>query len=135
MELKYDLAYLFECHFADGTVLQQTPEDLSKTEPNKSAFYDVLQRNDEVIVFGIVNDDHTYAVDLRDGHFEIDGVPLYVHGQDELPPDTKYRVVYFRRVSHMITQGYEIAESAVKYHIGWQATVDGKNYQKTIAVS
>ena len=135
MELKYDLAYLFECHFTDGTILQQTPEDISQIDPTRSAFYDVMQRNDDVMVFGLVNDEHTYAVDLRDGHFEVDGVPFEIHGQDVLPNDTKYRVVYFRRVTHTITQGYSIVESIIKYHIGWQATVDGKNYQQTIALS
>lgn len=131
-----ELTYLFECHFTDGTFIQQTPEDVSKTDPSKSAFYDVLQRNDEVMIFAIVNDDHTYVVDLRDGHFEIDGIPFTVHDKDELPHDCKFRVVYFRRNVHTITQGYvNMTDSSVKYHIGWQTTVEGKNYQKTIAIA
>jgi hypothetical protein len=131
-----ELAYLFECHFVDGTMIQQTPDDISKLDSARSAFYDVSQRIDEVIVFGLVNDDHTYVVDLRDGHFEIDGVPFDISGQDELPAGTSYRLIYFRRVVHTITQGFvNMTDSTVKYHIGWQATVDGKNFQQTISVS
>ena len=129
-----ELAYLFECHFTDGTVYQQTPEDVSVTGVG-SAFTDVMQRIDEVEVFGIVNDEHTYAVDLVDGHFEIDGVPFNVHAE-QLPPDCKYRLIYFRRHRHTITMGYsDMEEHTVEYHIGWQTTVDGKNYQRTISVS
>jgi hypothetical protein len=134
-----ELAYLFECHFSDGTMLQQTPEDTSKIAPpeeKKSAFYDVMQRIDDVIVFGLVNDDHTYVVDLRDGHFDINGRSFTIHDKEDLPPDTKYRLVYFRRRTEAVTLGYvEAQESSVKYHLGWQATVDGKNHQKTIAIS
>lgn len=130
------LAYLFECHFTDETVLFQTQDDVSTLDPTKSAFYDALQRADEIAVFGIVNDEHTYAVDLRDGHFEIDGIPFVVHSGDELPTtDCTYRIVYFRRVRQSVTMGYtEMASVDTEYHIGWQTTIDGKNYQKTIAV-
>jgi hypothetical protein len=133
-----ELGYLFECHFSDGTMLQQTAEDVSQiasSEEHKSAFYDVMQRIDDVIVFGIVDPNHTYSVDLRDGHFEIDGLAFTIHDKEDLPPDAKYRLVYFRRRTEAVTLGYVQAQtSSVAYHIGWQTTVDGKNYQKTIAV-
>lgn len=44
-----NLAYLFECHLKDGTMIQQTPEDVSVIDPAKSAFYDVLQRINDVV--------------------------------------------------------------------------------------
>lgn len=132
---KTTLAYLFECHFKDGSILFQTADDVSATMPEKSAFFDVLQRIDDVEVFGIVNDEHTYAVDLRDGHFEIDGVPFKVTGDEELTADCTFRLVYFRRVRQTVSMGYTNMESTtVEYHIGWQTTIDGKNHQKTISV-
>ncbi len=132
------LAYLFECHFSDGTILQQTEEDLSAVDPTRSAFYDVAQRLDDVEVFGLFNDDHTIVVDLRDGHFEIDGLPFKVVGQDELPEgDHKFRLIYFRRHRHTVAMGEGLPEElahTIEFHVGWQTTIDGKNYQQTIAV-
>jgi len=130
------LAYLFECHFKDGTFIQQTQEDVSSVDPTKSAFYDVLQRIDDVLVFGIVNGSHVYVVDLRDGHFIIDDVPFEVNTGKELPTtDCEYRLIYFRRHRHTVTMGYsDVEEHTVDYHLGWQTTIDGENYQRTISV-
>jgi hypothetical protein len=134
------LKFLFEAHFSDGSQIQQTPEDISATDPTKSAFYDVAQRLDDVVYFGIFNPSRpteTYVVDLKNGHFEICGVPITAHQQsaENFPPDTKFRLVYFRKVTRhfnpadMLETGVEMA-----FHIGWQCTVDGKNVQQTIAV-
>ena len=72
------MKYLFECHFNDGTVLQQTEADVSTIDPSRSAFYDVMQRNDDIVVFGIFNDQHTYAVDLRDGSFVVNNAKFTI---------------------------------------------------------
>jgi hypothetical protein len=126
------LTYLFECLFTDGTTLKQTAEDVSKTDPTKSAFFDVVQRKNDVVSFGINNKQHSYVVDLRDGHFEIDGVPFKVH--TELPQENCiFRLIYFRRHQQNTTLGGKSSHTVV-YHIGWQTTVDGKNYQQTISV-
>lgn len=134
-----ELQYLFECHFNDGTMLQQTQEDISKIAPpedKKSAFYDVKQRMDDVIVFGLVNDHHTYVVDLRDGHFEIDGVPFNVHDGENFPVGAKFRLIYFRRNFQSVTLGYVQAQSSTcEYHLGWQTNLsDGTNIQRTISI-
>lgn len=132
-----ELAYLFECHFSDGTAIVQTPEDISSIDPTRSEFFDVLQRTEDIESFGIYNNENTYAVDLRDGHFEINGIPFEVHGDDELPVDInqcKLRLIYFRRHRHTVTLGLDGEEHDVAYHVGWQTTIDGKNYQRTISV-
>ena len=149
------LAYLFECHFNDGTIIQQTEEDVSKIDPNRSSFYDVIQRKDDVEVFGIFNDQHTYAVDLRDGHFEIDGAPfsiqkdVSVEPTEENPtpvlepfvkiPDQKLELVYFRRHVHVTVMGQEnVPEDishSIEFFMGWKTTVNGKEVQQTISVS
>jgi hypothetical protein len=126
------LAYLFECHFEDGTILFQTPTDVSSIDSSKSAFYDVSLRLAEVEVFGLVNNEHTYAVFLKDGHFEIDGVPFELtSGDDCIPVGTAFRLVYFRRHRH---QFGGVEDHLVTYHFGWQATINGKNLQRTISL-
>ena len=128
--------YLFEAHFKDGTRIQQTQEDLSATEPSKSAFYDVAQRMDEVEIFGLFSDETNdiCVVDLRDGHFEVNGVPFHV-GTTEFLPDTKFRLIYFRKVKrHFHVGSMEQVGHEITFNIGWQTTVDGKNFQETIEV-
>jgi hypothetical protein len=135
------LAYLFECHFKDGTVLQQTQEDISTIDPTRSAFYDVLQRKNDIEVFGIFNDHHTYAVDLRDGHFEIDGAAFNISPNDSFSykEHHDYRVIYFRRHQHTVVTGADSSDDlfhTITFHIGWQTTLsDGSNVQQTISVS
>ena len=128
------LAYLFECHFNDRTFIQQTQEDASTTTPGKNAFYDVLQRINDVVAFGVFNDDHAYVVDLRDGHFDIDGVPFKAEPFDfPTGHDQPYRLIYFKRHTHSVTLGQDGEDHTIGYYLGWQITVDGKNYQQTIS--
>ena len=130
-------AYLFTCRFKDGSVIQQTQEDVSQEDSTRSAFYDVVQRLDEVELFTITKQDarqHTYTVDLRDGHFEVDGIPFYA--SEELPGEAMYRLIYFHRHQHRVVQGQTLTGDGalIQYYIGWQTTIDGKNFQSTISV-
>jgi hypothetical protein len=132
------LSYLFEAHLNDGSVIQQTPEDVSKTDPDRSAYYDVIQRLSDVQVFGLFNDNHTYVVDLRDGHFEVDGVPLNVGSEEdiELMPDQKFELVYFRRHMHVTAVGAQLPvelSHSVEYFLGWTTEVNGKQIRRTIS--
>lgn len=155
------MKYLFECHFNDGTVLQQTEADVSTVDSTRSAFYDVMQRSADIIVFGIYNDQNTYAVDLRDGSFLVNGakfsvpakvvVATLVTATDcdpkaelqsldfEAQPDQKYELVYFRRHSHVTVMGAsdvpEELSHRVEYHLGWSTLVDGTEVRQTICVS
>jgi len=124
------LDYLFECRFSDGTILKQTQADVSTTDVTKSAFYDVLQG--VPVVFSISNGTHLYTVDLGDGHFEIDGIRFFIHG-NRPEGDCTYRLIYFRRHHHNTSQGGGRSHS-VEYHIGWQTTIAGENYQQTISL-
>jgi hypothetical protein len=124
------LKYLFTCHFSDGTTIRQSAEDVSQLDPTKSAFYDVSHRLKDVVKFVLSDGQHTCAVDLTDGHFEIDGFSFYAH--EELS-DAEYRLIYFRRHQHNRAMGRVDAHS-VEYFIGWQTTIDGKNCQETISL-
>jgi hypothetical protein len=133
-----ELSYLFEAHFNDGSMIQQTPQDVSVVDPEKSAYYDVMQRLGDVKVFGIYNDKNTYVVDLRDGHFEINGVPFSVSSEEDLDlmPDQKFELVYFRRHKHVTAVGGELPvelSHTVDYFLGWTTTVNGKQVRRTIS--
>jgi hypothetical protein len=134
------LTYLFEAHLNDGSIIQQTSADVSAVEPKQSAFYDVLQRMDDVISFGLfhVEESATYLVDLIDGHFEVNGAPFEARDPKvTLPEDAKFRLIYFRRnkVEYIIGGDGEPASHHITYFLGWQTTVDGENYQQTLAIS
>lgn len=142
MPNKTELRYLFEAQMKDGSVIRQTPEDVSTAEPlTRSAFYDVAQRLDEVVVFGLYNDKNLYVVDLRDGHFEINGVPF--SAQPVTAPvineGGKFKLVYFRdhQQELVMTNGgsYEAGAHYHQYRMGWEyEDPNGKIYQQTIVI-
>jgi len=91
------LNYLFVAEFDDGTFIEQTPEDQSHTRDGKSALYDV-QSKTGLIRFSLVsvNDNpNVFTVDLRDGLFELNGVPFGVHEQYFIPT-SPLRLIYWR---------------------------------------
>jgi hypothetical protein len=147
------MKYLFECHFNDGTVVQQTPEDISKTDPGRSAFYDVTSRADDIVVFGIFNNQNTYAVDLRDGSFLVNNAKFTIPSmvktevthedksvtEEDAPfvaaPDQKFELIYFRRHSHLTIVGPALPKELshqIEFYIGWKTKVGEQEIQQTI---
>lgn len=139
---KTELRYLFEAHLKDGTVIRQTPEDVSTAEPlTRSAFYDVAQRIDEVVYFGLHNDRYSYVVDLRDGHFEINGVPFSAQPvtSPRIVEGGKFKLVYFRdHQQELVMSANGSARPGNHYHqyrMGWEYTDPlGQIYQQTIVI-
>jgi len=132
------LQYLFTAYFKDGSTIKQTIEDVSTINPEKSAFYDVLQRIEDLSHF-VLHDHKTIPNDvsvcLVDGSFNVNGLALNVGDPRIQPPqDTEYRLIYFRRHTHRFNPQLEELDHEVEYVIGWQATIDGKNIQQTIIV-
>ena len=129
------LTWLFTAYFSDGSKIVQTQEDESVTGEG-SAFTDVLARQDELEAF-VLRDEHgnEVGVDLRDGHFEMNG-NMFLIGQDDqhMTADTRLRLIYHRRHRHGFNIGMEEMSHEVTYFIGWQFTAGGKNYQQTIGV-
>lgn len=148
------MTYTFGVHFKDGSEYFQTPEDVSERGPQfGSAFSDIKDRLDDVELFQLEGNGQALLVDLRDGHFELNGLPLTVGDPDiTIPPNVSRRLIYFRRVSQNRHFGVRYLgqdldgnpiygegdgtqyTTDVQFHIGWQATVDGKNYKVTVAV-
>lgn len=136
------LNYLFVAEFADGEIIQQTPEDQSLIEPTKSAFYDVLEKSKTIKLqrFHLANEHNIYTVDLRDGSFEVNGLSFEAHDQ-YLEIEQPLRLIYFRE-NHVLSAVDSNSNDKItpykhyvnRYFIGWQFTKDGKNYQQTIAI-
>lgn len=129
------LDYTFLAELYDGTLIEQHPDDVSKLRPlDKSAFYDVVMQEDKLKRFSLVGKGHILTVDLTDGHIELDGNKLYT----QLPPKkSKLRVIYFRRTQQRLVMnpdGTSTPEPILRYYIGWQTDVDGKNYKFEMGV-
>jgi hypothetical protein len=129
---KAALKYLFVAVYKDGSHFQQNPEDVSAKEPNRSAFFDVDQEN--LQAFFLVGptsaskkNQHTYLVDLTDGHFEIDGVPF---GMDPRARDGSrvYKLAFFRKHRANVEVNVRSGkmgrqwEDPIVYCLGWNAT-------------
>jgi hypothetical protein len=131
------LKYLFTAMYEDGSTIEQTLDDRSTIDPEKrSQFYDVLQMEEQkpLVAFALKGDGHEYGVDLRDGHFEIDGVSFRMHEEDEL---AGFRLVFYRRHTHDFVISKDSQEETrhdVVYRFGWQCTANGKNYQRIMQI-
>lgn len=128
------MKYLFQVTYKDGTVYLQNKEDASVTYPGsgKSCYSDL--KIDEIKSFFVFNEEHTYSVNLEDGHFEVDGVPFLMHTDPEL---TDYRLVYYRQHTHSFNQqsSAELSHDIV-FCIGWQANdKNGKNVQRIMTIN
>jgi hypothetical protein len=131
------LAYLFTALFTDGSTMSQTQEDRSATVEGKNAFHDVLQRITDVEVFALHSATVIVRVDLRTGLFTLNGCTF--QASDPSIPNLKdaphFRLVYFKRHRRHFQQGAGEVGHEIEYHLGWQTTIDGKNYRQTLALS
>lgn len=126
------LKYLFTVFYRDGTTFQQGPEDISTTREGGSAFTDV--RQEEVERFRLCSSrGRTAEVDLRDGSFVVRGRQLWL-GNEDLPASADRRLIFFRRHTHNFTLDSVELDHQIRYFIGWQATVDGRNVQQLLGI-
>jgi hypothetical protein len=150
------LTYLFRAHFTDGTTYQQKPDDKARlNHPRKgegSAFTDLLylterKRNPKTVAAFALCDPQGQgiaAVHLETGHFELCGNGFYAgeDGLGALPPGAERRLVYFRVVTQERTQSFVDGEplgastdvTRIRYFLGWQATINGRNVQHVIGL-
>jgi hypothetical protein len=125
----FDLKYLFVAVLVDGTKIEQTPDDVSKFDPTRSAFFDVVGK--VVERFELYSDDESFSVSLKDGSFQHDFSTFRLH--DEQLKD--YKLIYFRRHKHHMIAGKQVGHD-IEYHFGWEAKgPDGKNIQRTIILN
>lgn len=152
MDINPSLRYLFVAEFINGERLTQTLEDRSEIDPSKNAFYDVMQRSKQVALarFHLTDGHQWYSVDLRDGSFEINGIPFETFDPHNNPYGRitpPLRLIYFvsddsRAVNKLVkvtnpndtNKVMDYHYSAKRFLLGWQFTDGGKNYQQTIAI-
>lgn len=129
------LKYLFTATYKDGRIYQQNAEDVSVTEPEKrSCFFDIANHIEKLSFFTLKGEGHEYSVDLIDGHFEADGVKKIIHTEEFLKD---FRLIYYRQHKHTFEVGQKSQKETshtMVYHMGWQCTIGGKNYQKIIEI-
>jgi hypothetical protein len=133
------LKYRFTAFFKDGTDIHQGPEDVSKLDPTKSTYYDVVSKTDSPLeVFELCDGRNQFMVDLVDGHFEVNGITVWLQpiATDTIPPGGRFELIYFRDHRHSFTLGSEEAPShEVGYRIGWNyAAPDGQTYTQCMVV-
>lgn len=137
------LDFLFRALLSDGTVFEQTPDDQDSADPKRSKFTELLRvsEQNQIQTFWLEGRGRKYLVDLRDGHFEVNYSPFSIHKEDYLKD---FRIIYYRSVAVRVNVTYdkstgkmikrEPAGHDIVYCMGWQCTVNGKNYQHIIHV-
>lgn len=141
--MKVNPTYSFTATFEDGSTVELNSKDenddvsLSRTDGTGSRFTDVLEKEKEskLISFVIHNDEKSVGVDLRDGHFEINGIPFWQHRPDR-ENYQDFRVIYYRTVQQYANVGLEITSAQeIATAVGWQTNDDnGKNVQRVILI-
>ena len=83
--------------------------------------------------FSLVGKGHIFTINLIDGHFEVDGRKLYP--PTEILAGAKFQVIYYRTVTRSITMlDNKPLPPKVKYVIGWQYNLHGKNHKWEMGV-
>ena len=129
--------YGFTATFADGSTIEFEPNGSynSKEVEGGTLFTDIQNKDTEdnpLISFVLHNDELSWGVDLRDGHFEINGVPFWQH-RPELDNYKNFRVIYHFTTQRSFTQGVgEHDSSIIGYNLGWQVSHLGKNVKKML---
>lgn len=127
----YDLDYLFIAELANGSVVKQTPDDKPKFSNWGTMMTDL--RDEKITKFSLVGKGHVFTINLVDGHFESDGNKLYPPTQ--IYPNADLQLIYYREVTRDFVVGSKKTISPkIKYILGWQYNLKGKNYQWKIGI-
>lgn len=118
--------FYFVATFADGTQIFQNEADVSPNDPVKNCYFDVLERSktEQPASFVITDGTHVFGVDLRDGHFEVNGVPFFQHRPEFANQQYKdFQLVYFRtpKIEIDAKTMEPIRGTVGSYTIGWTA--------------
>lgn len=128
----------FVATFADGSQICQNAEDVG-TVKGRNCYFDVMQKQLDVPLacFVLAGEGYpVFGVDLRDGHFEVNGVPFFQHSE----PLKDFRLHYFRNVSQhrvmAVGQNSEPVDSVeLGYDIGWTTEHEGKPVTRFMRVA
>jgi len=137
------LKYLFTAYFADGSVFNQPEDDHSELDPEKrSAFYDVLASEKELVRFSLRGEGNQFTVDLKTGEFGVNGVKFFPVSDSILPiANPKFRLIFLRwheAKTNMDVESGEVentVDKIIAYDLGWECRIDGKNYKQIIRIT
>jgi hypothetical protein len=122
------LDYEFVCYYKDGSLVRQ-----EYNTPNEKHFGHLDQ--DNIKVFELQNGNKKYSVNLENGEFNLDGLvcrfDLGFRNGKRLEPK-EYRLIYYRRVNTEFNPDGIVQK--VRYLLGWQTEIEGKNYQRFIII-
>lgn len=121
--------YQFVATFADGSQIFQNEQDVSELNSENNCFFDVLSRPDQPVSFVITDGTNVFGVDLRDGHFECNGIPFFQH-RPEHQKYKDFRLVYYRTPEIDIDQksGTATRGKIAAYTIGWEVGTVEKTF-------
>ena len=137
------LELVWSASFTDGVIKQF--DDPDEQETGEHLFKEVLDRKDNLMQFSLLNlkSHRVYEVDLLNGRIKIHGC----EGNDTKPeievagnPKYKYRLIYFRRVTHeMKWRGKNInpgEPTDIQYFLGFQYTNEkDENVRRLLQIS
>jgi hypothetical protein len=126
--------FKFTAAFEDGTVIEQNDEDISVVDKTRSCYFDVKEKEKEskLVSFVIHNDSYSLGVDLRDGHFELNGIPFFQH-DPIITPYENFEIEYYRTVVREIRQdGTQISGIIDSYTVGWKVTYKGEEIKRIV---
>jgi len=142
------LKYLFKVDYKDGTSFNQNKDDVSETDPKKSAFYDVLQSKKDIKKFTLKRYLERYSVDLTTGGFNINGVNVTVDTDKPIPlikdhtPELK--LIFYRQHKQSMNINFNIGTKKISkmqpqadevtYFIGFETVILKKKYTRLIGI-
>lgn len=135
------LKYIWTAIFEDGNVIEQPEDDRSikhdeSAEHNPSAFRDILDYPEEVVIFSLRDrDNYIHEVSLTSGKFVVGehgmSEPRYFSLEETLLTDRK--LIYFREVRKEFIDGVEQPAYINRYCFGYEGKdAEGKVHKKVI---
>jgi len=102
-------------------------------EGKEHLFKEVLDVLNDVEILTLSWDKKYASVNFKNGHFNINGEDISF--KDISDRKERYRPIYFKRVRQVISTGTSNPNENIKYHIGYQITINDKNYQRILKVN
>ena len=130
------MKYQFIARLKDGKDFRQDPEDRHPTKPDKSSYTHLMEEAEVhggIVLFQLIGKDHIYLVDLRDGHFEIDGIAFESQGKNYMLKPNNLELVYYRDITRKFNHWLE-TETETRFRFGWKMKDGDKVYQQTVSI-
>lgn len=143
------LKYRYSVEFVDGSTFDQPKDDVSTINPQKSAFYDVLQSKVKVKRFTLKRLLERYSVDLSTGIFKLNGVevipePIVDKKTGRELFVTERKLIWYMSVQKHMTATYSKDTNKVfgikdageerTFFFGWETTIKGRKYKRILGI-